>query len=225
MRVLLFLAAWILLVAGASVASGQQQQQQPLVPTTVQLPTFSFFTVQTTVSVPDSGGSYLGGLMRARDGSVTRGNGPLRNRGIGSERGASGMSVHATIIDNSEIDEALLAQAAARRGERVDLSAAKAEALTRQVSRADPSTKPSSTMAANSLAAIREQNAAAAAQRAGEAAALYAKARQAEAEGKPGVAKVYYQMVVRRDSGQLKELARSRLSALSETKAGTVAKR
>jgi hypothetical protein len=212
-------------LATASVAPGQQQQQQPLVPTTVQLPTFSFFTVQTTVSVPDSGGSYLGGLMRARDGSITRGNGPLASRGIGSERGASGMSIHATIIDNSEIDEALLAQAAARRGERADASAAKAEALSRQVPRAESSTRPSGASPANSLAAIREQNAAAAAQRATEAAALYAKAQAAEAEGKPGVAKVYYQMVVRRDGGQLKNLAQTRLSALAETQAGAVAKR
>jgi hypothetical protein len=32
---------------------------------TVQLPTFNFFTVRTTVSVPDSGGAYLGGVNRS----------------------------------------------------------------------------------------------------------------------------------------------------------------
>ena len=49
------------------------QQQQQLPATTVQLPSFSIFSVNTTVSVPDSGGMYLGGVNRARDSSTTRG--------------------------------------------------------------------------------------------------------------------------------------------------------
>ena len=100
--------------------------------TTVQLPTYSFFTVKTTVSVPDSGGAYLGGINRARDSSTTRGFGPLANRGVGMDRVASGMSVHATIIDHKELDERLLAEAAAKRGP-VDPTAAKAELLSAHV--------------------------------------------------------------------------------------------
>ncbi|MGO8688451.1 MAG: hypothetical protein ACLQLG_02370 [Thermoguttaceae bacterium] len=43
---------------------------------------------------------------------------------------------------------------------------------------------------------------------------LMERARTAEEEGKPGVAKIYYQMVVKRASGDLKSQARDRLEAL-----------
>src|SRR3954452_788871 len=92
-----FVAALAILILN-DAARAQAVQPMPQVPTTVQLPTFSFFTVQTTVSVPDGGSvSLAGGINRAADGTVTRGMAPL-NRGIGSSRGASGVSVHATII-------------------------------------------------------------------------------------------------------------------------------
>jgi hypothetical protein len=64
------------------------------------------------------------------------------------------------------------------------------------------------------VAAIRERNAAAADERAGETAGYFAAAQKAEADGKLAVAKVYYQMVARRDSGQLKHRAEARLAAL-----------
>ena len=76
-----------------------------------------------------------------------------------------------------------------------------------------------------SVAAIREKNATAAQDRTSEAGDYFAKARQAEADGKRGVAQIYYQMVVRRDNGQLKQLAQARLAALSSGKASTVAQR
>src|SRR5262245_4559489 len=108
-------------------APPQQPPLQNLPATTVQLPTFSVFNVTTTVSVPDRGGISLGGVDRGVDATISRG--PIRNRGSGSSRTASGMSVHATIIDNSELDRAVLAAAAAKRGESVDF--AKADALSR----------------------------------------------------------------------------------------------
>jgi len=46
-------------------------------------------------------------------------------------------------------------------------------------------------------------------------AALMIRAQTAEEDGKPGVAKVYYQMVVKRASGDLKAQAQERLDALS----------
>ena len=64
----------ILFASLATVVCGQQPP--PNAPTTVQLPTFSFFTVQTTVSVPDSGGAFLGGIGRGADGGSSRGFGP-----------------------------------------------------------------------------------------------------------------------------------------------------
>src|SRR5262249_38062594 len=119
MRLLSIISAAAVILTLNTLANGQGQPQpqvRPGVPTPVQLPTFSFFTVQTVVSVPDGGGMSLGGINRAADGSVTRGFGPLQNRALGSTRGASGASVHASIIDHQELDERVLADSAARRG-------------------------------------------------------------------------------------------------------------
>jgi hypothetical protein len=189
-------------------------------PTTVQLPTFRFFTVQTSVSVPDGGGTYLGGLKSARDSSLTRGFGPFRNRGIGSDRGAAGMSVHATIIDLKEMDDAILAEAAAGRpgAPAFDPDSARAELLSRHVgttfaSHAAASAAETAPLA-GSVAAIRAENAVAAQARAAEAAQYFAKAQRAEGEGKPTVAKYYYQMVARRDQGSLQQQALERIAAI-----------
>jgi hypothetical protein len=204
-----FLSA-IAIIALTTLAQAQAPQQPPLAnlpATTVQLPTFSVFNVTTTVSVPDRGSISLGGVDRGVDATVSRG--PIRNRGIGSSRTASGMSVHATIIDHSELDRAVLAAAAAKRGESPDSAFAKADVLSRSVARASDSPLP------DSVAAIRARTASAADLESTELAGYLAKGRQAEAENKPTVAKVFYQMVARRDHGQLGQQALSRLSALS----------
>lgn len=227
--------AAIALSAGcfATTALAQAPAQAP---TTVQLPTFSFFTVSTAVSVPDRGGAYLGGINTARDGSTSRGFGPLRSRASGSERGASGMSVHATIIDLREIDEAILAEAAAMRGETAGPRATdiKAELLRRHVGHGSaettgataglPSRASPSFALPSSVAAIRAQNAAARDQRAREAADFFTRGQQAETNGKPGVAKAYYKMVAKRDAGKLGAQAAARISAL-DGKQETVATR
>lgn len=183
----------------AATASGQE-------PTTVQLPTFHFFSVQTTVSVPDSGGASLGGISRAYDSSRMRGLGPLAgSRGTATGRSTSGMTVHATIHDLAAMDEALLAEAAARRGAPLDLAAAKAADVTTAPLAAGPL----------SVAAIRAQNEQAAQAEQGELAAKFAKAEQAEREQKPVVARIYYEMVARGDRGELRALAQARLDVLS----------
>jgi hypothetical protein len=213
-------------LGGLLAASGAlAQQPQNLPATTVQLPSFSFFSVNTTVSVPDRGGMYLGGVNRARDGSWTRGFGPLANRAIGGDRMAGGASVHATIIDHEELDRATLAAAAAKRGA-VDPDAVKAEALARHVGRVEEpiaatsgrasgsaGASPSHEALPDSVAAIKARNAAAAEERALETAKYFAQAEQAESEGKAAIAKIYYQMVARRD-GALKQQAEERLAAL-----------
>src|SRR5262245_49324472 len=93
--------------------------------TAVQLPSFSFTTVNTTVTVPDQGSALLGSVNRAREGSVSRGvpilgkvpfvNRGFNNRAIGRDVSALQMRVHATIINLDELDEAVLNEAAARR--------------------------------------------------------------------------------------------------------------
>jgi hypothetical protein len=187
-------------------------------PTTVQLPTFSFFTVQTAVSVPDSGGAYLGGISRAYNSSTTRGLpfwaktpwlSPLgSSRGIGSGVDAGGVSVHATIIDHEELDKAVLSEAAARHvpPSPTDL---KAEHLSRHTSAGDDGPPPLA-----SVAAIRGQQTAEAAQQVEQAAALFAKAQAMEAANKPGQAKIYYRMAARRADDDLKQQIATRLAAL-----------
>src|SRR5262245_57718859 len=128
--------AFATVMAGASSAGAQAPPQapQPQVATTVQLPTVSVFTVQTTVSVPDRGSASLAGNGSGGDMSVNRA--PIRNRALASSRAASGVSVSATIHDRDEADRALLAEAAAKRGAPLDLSTSKAAALTRSLERA-----------------------------------------------------------------------------------------
>lgn len=200
-------------------------------PTTVQLPTIQVFSVNTTVSVPDGGSAYLGGINRAADSSVNRGLpigskipglGPLAgNRGISSTRSASNMSVHATIIDHQELDAAVLAEAAARRGslsanDRQALATQqKADHISRNLARTERPVALETKAGAPSIEEIRRQNELAAANRDAEAAAYFAKAQVAESEQKPAVAKIYYQMVARRAAGNLKALAEARLAALT----------
>jgi hypothetical protein len=197
-----------IVLSWASLVHAQAPPQQPLqnLPaTTVQLPTFSVFNVTTTVSVPDRGGISLAGVDRGVDATINRG--PIRNRSTSSSRTASGMSVHATIIDPAEMDRDVLAAAAAKRGA-ADPAFAKADTLSRSVAHGGDSSPP------DSLAAIRERNASAAELETQELAGYFAKGREAEAEGKAAVARIFYQMVARRDPGPLKQQALGRLAAL-----------
>lgn len=114
--------------------------------TTVQLPTFSFFTISTTVSVPDSGGAYLGGVGGGRSGS--RSNGPgLGNRAGGSGIDAGGVYVTAQIHDLGAMDRALLAEAAAERESKVRNAAALAWAERLERARESSAGRPAMSLA------------------------------------------------------------------------------
>jgi hypothetical protein len=89
------------LVIGLCVSSASAQDF------VVQLPTQGAFSVQTSVSVPDSGTSYLGGVRRNAVGSVQRG--PMR--AMGGSSSAGGASVTATIIDLDALDRMIRSQA------------------------------------------------------------------------------------------------------------------
>jgi general secretion pathway protein D len=86
--------------------------------TTVQLPTFSFVTVTTTVSVPDGGTVLLGGIKRLSEGRSEFGvpmlskvpyvNRLFRNVGIGRETQSLMMMVTPRIIIQEEEEQLLL---------------------------------------------------------------------------------------------------------------------
>jgi hypothetical protein len=169
----------------------------------VQLPTFQFFSIQTTVSVPDSGGVSLGGVSRSspyqsRRGLPLLGREPLfGGRAIGRTSSASGMSVHAKIHDMQEMDEALLRQAGGLRPE------------NRPVATARVRNEPT-----KSVTQIRRDQAANIQSTTDDANHYLAKGRQALAEGKPGVARVNLQMALRRAKGETREEVLAALSAL-----------
>lgn len=81
----------------------------------VQLPTFGYNTVNTTVSVPDRGGVYMGGIKRSSSGRTESGAPllPFKNRSIGNQTSASSFSVHTYIHDFEAMDEAALNAGAA----------------------------------------------------------------------------------------------------------------
>jgi len=202
--------------------------------TTVQLPTFSFFTVNTTVSVPDRGEALLGGINRASSGRTSRGAPILgkvpglgrgfRNDGIGFARGSSMISARAHIIDHAELDEMILGEAAARRSGSLPVASLtpeqrRAEYLTRHVARGYSvelaSDVPAAPKASGpSPADIARRNALASDSRKEQAVFFFEKAEAAEAQGKTNVASIYYKMAASRATGDFKDAALARLNAL-----------
>jgi general secretion pathway protein D len=97
--------------------SVRNNEQGRRVGTTVQLPTFAFVTVTTTVSVPDGGTVLLGGIKRLSEGRDERGvpmvskipyiNRLFRNVGIGRQAQSLMMMVTPRIIIQEEEEEKL----------------------------------------------------------------------------------------------------------------------
>ena len=56
-----------------STEEDEEETEEFVEGTTVQLPTFAFTSVSTTVSVPDGGTILLGGIKRLAEGRVERG--------------------------------------------------------------------------------------------------------------------------------------------------------
>lgn len=182
---------------GASEARGQ----------VLQLPSYGYFSIRTTILAPDSGRGFAGGVSRFRQGATSRGL-PIagrvpgwgrlgKNRAIGGGGSAGGVSVGATIIDHAAMDRALLAEAAARRGERPETVGPAAI------------THSSSDDKLESLAQIRAHHQAKDAHDQQQFRQWIAQARQAEQDGKWGAAKVMYRMAAKyADESQRRELAR-----------------
>ncbi|MCE9556827.1 MAG: type II and III secretion system protein [Planctomycetes bacterium] len=197
-----FLPAFAALLALPPIGSAQVVQQ----------PTFSYTTAATTVLVPDRGEVLLGGINRAQDSRSEFGvpglGRPFRNVGISQSRGASTMSVKAYIHDFEAMDEALLAEAARRRG------GAPLESVARQSSTA--SVRP-----LQSVTAIERQREAEADANRFETDNLLAKAQSCEAKGQAGVARLFYNMVAKQTKDpQQRDLALQRIAALKKPVSG-----
>lgn len=87
----------------------------------VQIPTISFFNVNTTVSVPDGGYSHLGGISGSQSGSISRGvpglshlpiaNRGFRNHAIGNQSMARNAGISVNIISLKEQEAEVMAEA------------------------------------------------------------------------------------------------------------------
>jgi hypothetical protein len=138
----------------------------------VQLPTYSSFSVSTTVSVPDRGGMWLGGGGGGTYGGLRLAPG-MRSARVAGRR-AAGLGVSAWVHDFSALDRARLSSAPA---------APPAVAAPRLTLPAD-NTAPSIAQLKRLREAQRQAEAGLAAQR------LEA-ARLALARGQPGVARIH----------------------------------
>lgn len=199
----------------------------------LQLPTYTFFGVSTTVMVPDNGAAFLGGINRAASGRNEFGVPGLalpglQSRSIGQDMSASNVWTTVTIHDFDAMDQAILNSPSPTGFAGLDTRGWNAFAGLPPVPR---STKAPELAAVNlagnwrangppaaagsKVAAEEKDREARRAARSSEAEAYFAQGRQAEADGKPGVAKIYYQMAARRASGDLKPQIQARLDAIS----------
>lgn len=242
---MLFRSSLVAVILGAFVAGPAAAQPN----ITVQLPTFNATTVQTTVSVPDGGTGLLGGISRASEGSVSRGVPMLdkipgvsrlfKNRGIGRDAGVSQMTITPRIIDLEEEElrqtgfsydtlAPLSPQAPAARPTAVAGTPAldperarQADFLARNIARHPVRNRGEAAEPASaSVEEVRRQNELAKAQRTSEAEQFFAKGQCAEAEGKAGVAKVWYEMAARRADGDLATEVAERLAVLAGSTSG-----
>jgi hypothetical protein len=162
----------------------------------VQLPTFRVFSMSTTVSVPDRGGAYLGGISsssihRRERGVPGLGRVPFAGRAFGNRTVAghtrsSGVSVSAYIHDFEAMEEDLLRKA------------------NPAVHRAAPLVQSPDAAGRASIAELRRQ--VAAEERTGQIAARQDFERGSELlrQGRADLAKVYFQRAAKRGDAELR---------------------
>ncbi len=235
------LAVWILFIAvGAAVVPRAVAQQA------VQLPTFSQFSTSTTVSVPDRGSAFMGGINRSSSGrnsfrSPLLPFRPFRNTAIGSEQSAMNMHVSAWIHDFEAMDEYLLGQPA--RTVQGGPIGRNFTATDPRPAGLDPAWNPAGRSGAHVAAARpsqaqwqptreappavsllsvddeRRRREVQAENRSSEAQAFFLRGQEAEAAGKANVARIYYQMAARRATGEFQNEILARLRATAHPEA------
>lgn len=176
-------------------------------PAVVQLPSFSSFGVNTSVSVPDRGSISLGGVGRSSIGSTAYGPafGP-GNRSFGRNLSGSATSMQATIQDLDALDRETLRRASA--GKDMPRSSAEAYLAKRRQQIAGQSAADAQSTANSvpptSVAEARRQRALDLASGQNEALDNLKRARVASASGKPTVAATFYRLAAKHASGDLK---------------------
>jgi hypothetical protein len=183
----------------------------------LQLPSFSIFNVDTTVSVPDGGGAYIGGVKRSSSGSTAFGPALGPRRAIGTSTSASALRVKATVHDFAAHDEALLGSKSGTKGSSAGkgANATASSALPGHAGRLARAGESSAGQApSGSLAEARRQHAAELAARDDMAQEHIDKARTAAANGKPKVAKMFYKMAARDVSDELRRSIQREIDAL-----------
>jgi hypothetical protein len=174
----------------------------------VQLPSMHTFSMSTSVLVPDSGRAYLGGTNRSSHWMKSSGPGwgPLgRNGSRGGGMVATGGTITATIIDNSELDALVLEEARAIRAEKgIELPREEVDRIK------SPRDSPPL-----SIAAIKRKLAAEDADTEAEAGRDFEKALAYERAGDRALARSYYRVAARKSTGEVKEKSLQRLAVLT----------
>jgi hypothetical protein len=226
--------AWAAAIAVGLAAAQAFAQGQ-----TVQLPTFQSTNVNTTVVVPDRGSVFMGGVNRASSGRNEFGvpildklpyvNRLFKNVGIGQQYSAAPIRMTAYIHDFDEMEEQLLGQPPSTLGMSGRLGQTPAQIAAHSLMPRDPvaavawQPKVAETPADRpgaKLADEQARRAVAQETREDEAQKFFERGRQAEADGKANVAKIYYQMAARRATGQLKEQVLAKLEAFQGAQVG-----
>lgn len=195
--------AGLLVIGVSALAPGVSAQS-------VQLPSYSYFGVGTSVLVPDRGSTFLGGVNRAAAGTNDLGVpllpfAPFSNRGIGQDRSASHVGV-SVFIHDFETMEAAIAREASR-----------SSTLHPRLPVAQyplPPREPASRSSLPSVTEIRRRGQSQQVSREEEALDFFRRGERAEAEGKATVARIYYQMVIRRASDDLRSQAMAKLAEI-----------
>lgn len=173
---------------------------------TVQQPVYGVTSVNTTVSVPDSGGAYLGGVGQSAAGGPLVS--PFRPGFVGGATHThSGISAHVWIHDPLAADHRLLRGAVASE---TALSNPRAEHAWQQLLRSRSEVATTTTAARAQRTSRPSEDRRAIAKAAAEAARQYELGRAAEERGRPGVARLHYRAAERQGSSA----ARERLAAL-----------
>jgi hypothetical protein len=163
----------------------------------VQLPTFHQFSTSTTVVVPDRGSTSLAGVGRsAAGGSQFGAPGLPGNRSTGAAAQAGGVGLLAQIHDFAEMDRRLLEQAANMRGPLPAMNSVE---------------RVSAEPVVASISEIKRAQSLAVEQAEKEAFTLLRRADVAYEAGKHRVAKVYYEMTIRRAEGSALNTALTKL--------------